>query len=346
MIPSFLSLIGFFALAIGISYVMNFVAQELYASKGIYEPMTERSSHIRPVSRSGGLALFISLIACFFVVNNFFQLDLSINFWFSLVIVFIGGIWDDIYKLRYHQKLVVQFAAGLMLSQSGFSVNSLHGLLGVEVIPPFLATLFSLGVFVLVVNAINLVDGIDGLATFLFVLFVLHAGLLMWEASDTILLLVPITIGIVLPFLVFNLYRKKKAILGDSGSMLLGTLVSYILFWMLDHCTTLPTDALINRFILALSLLLYPLLDTLRVFVIRIKNGQHPFKADRNHLHHLLIDRGHTHLHAALSIVLWSDFFLLIQLGGYTYWGWIGAVLWTIVWILISGWIFFKTAKR
>ena len=188
---------------------------------------------------SGLQALDWAIIACFFVVNIFFEIDLSINFWFSLVIVFIGGIWDDIYKLRYHQKLVVQFAAGLLLSQSGFSINSLHGLLGVEALPPFLASIFSLGVYILVVNAINLVDGIDGLATFLFVLFVLHAGLLMWEASDTILLLVPITIGIVLPFLVFNLYRKKKAILGDSGSMLLGTLVSYILFWMLDHCTTL-----------------------------------------------------------------------------------------------------------
>jgi len=325
---------------------MNLVVQELYSSKGIYEPINERSSHNQQVSRSGGVALFIALIACFFIANSFFQLYLSINFWLSLFVVFLGGVWDDWYKLRYHQKLVVQFFAGLLLSHSEYSFNSLHGLFGVEVVPPEVATLLSVGVYVLVVNSINLVDGIDGLATFLFVLFVLHIGLLMWEAVDPMLIFIPIMIGIMLPFLVFNLYKKMKAILGDSGSMLLGTLVAYLLFWMLDHETKLPTDRLIHRFVLAFSLLLYPFIDTLRVFTLRLKHGKHPFEADRNHLHHKMIDRGYTHLAAALSIVLWSDVFLLVQIGIYRSWGWLGAVAWTIIWLAGSGWILFKAVKR
>jgi len=116
----------------------------------------------------------------------------------------------------------------------------------------------------------------------------------------------------IIAYLIFNLRKKNKVFLGDTGSLLLGSTLAYFIFLLLDNDISIITDSKINRGYLSVLLILYPLSDTLRVFSIRIKNRTSPFIADRNHLHHKLIDKGYSHVLASLVITTLSSLIVVI----------------------------------
>ena len=142
--------------------------------------------------------------------------------------------------------------------------------------------------------------------------------------------MVPVILGVLITFLNYNVSRVRKIFLGDSGSLLLGTLMSFMLFWLLDSGTQVDTDLIINRGYLSVVMLIYPLTDTLRVFVLRVREGRSPFSADRLHLHHKLIDKGFTHFFAALLVAFLSFLFLTVNLLWYGYFGFWGASIFSI----------------
>ena len=154
--------------------------------------------------------------------------------------------------------------------------------------------------------------------------------------------MVPVILGVLLAFLNYNISRVRKIFLGDSGSLLLGTLMSFMLFWLLDHGTNVATDLIINRGYLSVVLLIYPLTDTLRVFILRVRMGKSPFTADRLHLHHKLIDRGFTHFFAALLVAFLSFLFLSINLIWYGYLGFYGSALFSITLMILVYYAIFK----
>ena len=119
-------------------------------------------------------------------------------------------------------------------------------------------------------------------------------------------------IGSLIGFLIFNFRANKKVFLGDFGSLLIGSIVTYFIFSILNSNNQIITDNWVNRSLIAVLLLIYPLTDTLRVYILRVKSGNSPFLPDRRHLHHKLIDKGYSHYSASLIITLLSSLILIV----------------------------------
>ena len=119
-------------------------------------------------------------------------------------------------------------------------------------------------------------------------------------------------IGALIGFLIFNYKSEKKVFLGDFGSLLIGSVITYFIFSILHSENQVVTDNWVNRSLIAVLLLIYPLTDTLRVYILRAKSGNSPFLADRRHLHHKLIDKGYSHVKASVMIASLSISLLVL----------------------------------
>ena len=131
-------------------------------------------------------------------------------------------------------------------------------------------------VFLVIVNAFNFIDGIDGLAISITIKYLLII-LFISNYISSITILNQLIISSLLPLYYFNYKKINKVFLGDSGSLLLGTVVSISLFTILNDEFIIVNDLRLNKAFLAVLLVIYPLLDLARVFFIRISNGKSPF---------------------------------------------------------------------
>lgn len=282
----------------------------LVRSKNLMDEPVERSMHTSKTPTLGGVGIFITFILTLITLGMVMSLTqndhlklLSVNA-ASITLMFLG-IKDDLLGLAPKKKFLVQAIAALMVILLGdMRILSFEGILGFWALPNYISLIFSLFVFLLVINAFNLIDGLDGLAgsvallcSFAFGLFFLINGQNLYVGISFVL------IGALLGFLRYNFSLSRKIFMGDSGSMLLGFLLAFQAVGFLSYNTIIDNPVTnIKAPILAMSILSYPLLDTLRVFAIRIKQKRSPFTADRNHIHHRLLDLGLTHKKATLVI--------------------------------------------
>jgi len=122
-------------------------------------------------------------------------------------------------------------------------------------------------------------------------------------------------LGCLVPFMYYNMFSGRKIFLGDNGSLVLGVVLGYL---CLDYISTNNTADLLlfggNKIIVLMSLFSYPLVDTLRVFVVRILRKRSPFSADRNHIHHHLLRLGFSHSKATLVVILYTFFITSVSL--------------------------------
>ncbi|MBQ0768664.1 MAG: undecaprenyl/decaprenyl-phosphate alpha-N-acetylglucosaminyl 1-phosphate transferase, partial [Bizionia sp.] len=154
----------------------------------------------------------------------------------------------------------------------------------------------------------NLIDGIDGLAGALGTLISGFMGLVFFYSGYFFYSLMSLAlVGALVGFLIYNFSHKRKIFLGDTGSMVVGFVLAFQVVLYLGLSSFKP-DLLVfkNAPVFVLALLSYPLIDTLRVFLIRIINKRSPFSADRCHIHHRLIDLGFSHILATILISLYT----------------------------------------
>ena len=210
------------------------------------------------------------------------------------------------FSIKYREKFFLQVFAAIVLLQGGVYIDSFHGVFGVYNIPIWASYIISVFVFIVIVNAFNLIDGIDGLSALLSIKFFVLIGALITITSNDMYLVIPSVIGAITGFLFFNFNPAKKVFLGDTGALLLGSIIAFFVFYILDNDTYVITDDLISRPLMIILLIIYPLTDTLRASIIRMYKGRSPFVADRVHLHHRLIDKGMSHWGASLSILIMS----------------------------------------
>ena len=219
----------------------------------------------------------------------------------------------------------MQIFAGIILIQSGVYINNFHGIFGVYEISELTAYIVSLFVFLVITNSLNLIDGIDGLAGLIalkffiaisFIIYFTDGNLYSYEVNKESMLAYSLTlIGALTGFLIFNFKSYKKVFLGDFGSLLIGSVITYFIFSILHSGNQIITDNWVNRSLIAVLLLIYPLSDTLRVYIFRAKSGNSPFLPDRRHLHHKLIDKGYSHVKASILIALLSISVLMTGFG-------------------------------
>lgn len=273
--------------------------------KKLFDVPDERKIHQLPIPSLGGLGIFAGmLISCMVFVPLNVSPELQYFFAASIVIFFLG-IKDDILIISPIKKFIGQvLAAFLIIYFGGLQITSMQGVLNIYELSEMFSLMLSYFTILVIINSFNLIDGIDGLAASLGILVTTLCGIFFIQTNETAYAILAFsTAGSILAFLIFNFY-PAKIFMGDTGSLLIGLVSSMLVIKLLEVSGTpaspIPAS---GAPAIAISLLMIPLMDTLRVFSIRIINRRSPFSPDRNHLHHILLDRGLTHPQITISLV-------------------------------------------
>ena len=268
----------------------------------------ERSSHITKTPTLGGVAIFASTLISYFLWENPDEgqlIHLSIS---AIVILFFLGVKDDILVLSPKKKMFVQVAvSALVVILADLRIENLFGIFGINEVAYVLSLPLTVFVFIALINAINLIDGIDGLAGGIGMIAGGMFGLWFFlNGHFAMACLAASMAGSLCGFLRFNYSKTSKIFMGDTGSLIVGFLLSMfaLKFIQLNIEYRFNPNASFSAPILAIVVLIVPIFDTLRVFIIRLKDKKSPFIGDRNHLHHILIDSGLSHFQT--SVILWT----------------------------------------
>ncbi len=282
--------------------------------KKLYDVPDARKLHTRPISSLGGVGIFggfflAAMLSVSIPGNPEFQYYLA-----AATAIFFLGIKDDILILSATKKFIIQLmAAGVIIHFGGLQITSMHGLLGINELPQIVSLALTYTSIVVIVNAFNLIDGVDGLAGSLGFLTTCVFGAYFFAAGLSAYALFAFAMaGSLAAFLIFN-FNPARIFMGDSGSLLLG-LVNAILvikFIAVGDGTVVafPLQSIVA---IGFAILMVPLSDTLRVFSIRIFQGRSPFSPDRNHIHHLLLDRGFSPRLVVFCCVVLNCFFIAL----------------------------------
>lgn len=280
------------------------------------EPSEARKKHTTSVPTIGGIIIFSAFIFSSFLwipvqeASVIEGLDKFMFLMASLILLFFVGVKDDIIGMSPMKKLMAHVAVGFILVvMGGIRLTSFHGLLGMDIqLPEYASILLSIFIYIVIVNSINLIDGVDGLASGVGLIATISFGLWFAYLGDKHWALISFSMsGALFGFLLFN-FNPARIFMGDSGSLIIGAVISVLAIQLIESpLTFLPNEYQnVSTPVLAMAILAYPLLDTLRVFIIRTLNGKSPLSADRNHLHHKLQDVGLGHKKTVIIIYIFS----------------------------------------
>ena len=303
---------GFF-----ISFFITFLSiptvLKISRRKNLMDEPVIRSSHLRKIPNLGGIALFYSISICASVFA--YELFEQYKFLFaSMVILLYVGVMDDIVVMRAYKKLLAQIIVSvLIVLGSDVRVESFFGILGIFELHYYASVVFSILIFIFLINAFNLIDGIDGLAGGYAVLCCVFFGFSYFRLGAynyPLVILAVVIIGAVLGFLYYNLsnYRIRKIFMGDTGSMLLGFLLAFTAICFIDifidkKNNEVPFYHLQSAPAVAVAILILPIVDTLNVIMIRLLKKQSLFIADNNHIHHQVLKLNLTHRKSTFYIL-------------------------------------------
>ena len=280
------------------------------------EPHEERKKHATSIPTIGGIIIFSAFIFSSFLwlpVHEPSVIEGMSQYMFlmaSLILLFFVGVKDDIIGMSPMKKLMVHVMVGFILVvMGGIKITSFHGLLGMDVLlPEYASILISIFIYIVIVNSINLIDGVDGLASGVGLIATIAFGFWFSYLGDLHWALISFSLsGALLGFLVFN-FNPARIFMGDSGSLIIGAVISVLAIQLIESPSINMVDGYqnISPPVMAMAILAYPLLDTLRVFILRTLKGKSPLSADRTHLHHRLQDKGYNHKKTVIIIYLFS----------------------------------------
>jgi UDP-GlcNAc:undecaprenyl-phosphate GlcNAc-1-phosphate transferase len=325
--------IVFYALAVAVAalvtWAFSILILRLSHRYRLYPKIRSRDVHTRPTPRLGGVAMFLGVLAAIGVA--WFVPPLRAAFgdtWqvatilLAALIIVVIGVVDDLWDLGWVTKLAGQFIAAGVLAFGGTQVAAIpFG--AILLFSPFQSLILTVFVVVLVMNAVNFVDGLDGLVagvaiiangTF-FVFTYLQQSVNNLSYFNLAALTSAVLIGICIGFLPVN-FHPAKMFMGDAGALLVGLLMAVSAINVTGRFDPGQVEAgridhsiLIVAYIpilLPFAILAIPLLDFGLAVLRRLRAGKSPFSADRKHLHHRLLDMGHSHLHAVLIFYAWT----------------------------------------
>lgn len=311
-----LCIIGVFFISTICGFIFIPVILNYCKAKQLYDIPNSRKIHKNAIPRLGGIAFIPSMFISFMIALSFINSTenlITISLWSiffptGTLLIYGMGIVDDILGLSPSRKFIVQIMAACLLPFSGLRINDMHGFLGIHEVPYVESLFLTVLVIVFIVNAINLIDGIDGLAASLSILALggflyLFACQQVWSFS----ILITGLIGVLVAFLYFNLFgdaeKNRKIFMGDSGSLTLGFILGFLCVkYSMDNIHIMPFQK--PDFIMPFTLLIVPIFDVFRVFMVRISHKKSPFMADKNHIHHKLMAVGMSQHQALCSIIV------------------------------------------
>lgn len=301
-----------------------------------------RKDHAEPTPVTGGVAMLVGLVLASLLTLPTIDSTLG-GFLGAATLLVVVGLLDDKYDLDWRVRILAQISAALiMIYFGGVRVHYLGHLFGNEnLVLGKLSVPFTIFATVGIINAVNMIDGADGLAGLLVLaaLAMLSAAT-VYSGNQALLKDLLLAIGAVCGFLLFNLrhrwQRSAKSFMGNAGSALLGLMMA----WMTFRLTQTPSHPVTP--LLALWLLPIPIMDCLVLMARRLKLGQSPFRADHNHIHHLMMEAGFTPTQVAFTLAAFSCASgLLIALALRAHWSHnllLGAFfLMTAIWYWLTG---------
>lgn len=335
--------IVFYILVTGVSAAVTFglaiVIWKLSTRYRLHPKIRERDVHTSPTPRLGGVAMFLGMLAAFAVASQidsfsivFTEPGKVLGLLGAASIIVLIGVADDIWDLDWITKLAGQFIAAGLLAWQGVQIVTLP-IFGRTILSPLLYLIITVFAIVLVMNAINFIDGLDGLVTGVALIangvFFVYTYVLQSSAETEYFnlasLISAVLIGACLGFLPLN-FHPAKLFMGDAGALLVGLLMAasaISVTGQIDPSIAAQPDqftaSLVPAFIpilLPFAVLVIPLLDFSLAIIRRLRAGKSPFSADRKHLHHRLLDMGHSHLHAVLIFYAWT---LVVAVGCLAY---------------------------
>jgi UDP-GlcNAc:undecaprenyl-phosphate GlcNAc-1-phosphate transferase len=295
-------------LSIAISFTITFLAIPAIINvaemKKLFDMPDERKVHRMPITPLGGLGIFAGFIFGCLLTVHFTQASDLQYFMAAAFVIFFLGLKDDILVISPVKKFIGQvLAAFIIIYYGGIQIRSMHGFLGIYQLPEMFSLLLTYFAVIVVINSFNLIDGVDGLAGSLGLLSTVIFGVYFLSVNMLPYAVIAFSMaGSLLAFLIFN-FQPAKIFMGDTGSLLVGTINAILVIKFINVANTGEVSFPIAATpAIGFTILMVPLLDTLRVFAIRILHRRSPFSPDRNHIHHLLLDRGFSH--RAITIFL------------------------------------------
>jgi UDP-N-acetylmuramyl pentapeptide phosphotransferase/UDP-N-acetylglucosamine-1-phosphate transferase len=302
------------ALAIGLLLIPEII--KIAHARNMHDLPNERKLHTEKIPTFGGIGIFFGFIISAVFWSFFFAEGVEGQFLLGgILVIVIVGMRDDFLPLSAFWKLIGQIVAASITIVGGFHFQSLYGLFQVYQINDLLSYTITLYTIIVITNAFNLIDGIDGLAGSISVLVFSLFGFWFFGVGNMLFTIACFSlVGAVLAFLRYNL-SPAKIFMGDTGSLLLGFMAAVATIKFLQTNAALPTGAAFKferPISMVAALLVYPLLDTLRVFLMRVAVGRSPLSPDKNHIHHLLLRLGLSHGKAVLIILSFNIVFILV----------------------------------
>ena len=294
-----------------LSFLLIFIIDKVFFNKNIIDQINNRSSHSAVATRSGGIAIFITIFILSFVnyLAGSTLFDYSILIPLGLLVAI--GLYDDVYNIDFKLKFIFQIIAAKIIIDTGLLIDNFHGLFGIFEINRAVAQLLTIFIILSIINAINFIDGIDGLAISIFSIFIISFEFFSIELNQLSNFSI-ISILAIIPMYYFNLKKNRKVFLGDSGSHLLGGIISIYVVFILSQNYLINPKYDLHKIIFVFSILSYPVIDIIRIVLLRLSKNQSPFKADKEHIHHIILKKTNNHLITTLIIISFSLILMII----------------------------------
>ncbi|MCB0506964.1 MAG: undecaprenyl/decaprenyl-phosphate alpha-N-acetylglucosaminyl 1-phosphate transferase [Bacteroidetes bacterium] len=287
--------------------------------KHLFDSPNERKVHQNVIPTLGGIGIFAGFMISLCLFAKFFPSNGMRYILAALCFMFMLGAKDDIVELVATKKFIGQiFAASIVVILGDIRLTSLYGLFGFSYISEPVSMALSIVTIIFIINAFNIIDGINMLAGSICVLmsFAFGAWFFYYGFYDYAVLAASMS-GAVLAFLKYN-STPAKIFMGDSGSLSIGLLAAVLAIQFIEQNEMVLLSGreqgihIVAAPAMAIAVLIIPLFDTLRVFTLRILDKKSPFEADRNHIHHRLIDLGLSHFQATLILVIVNIIFITL----------------------------------
>lgn len=308
-----------FLVSFTISYVVIPVIIKIAFLKNLLDKPGVRTSHSNLIPTLGGFGIFVGFMLSLTLFANFKEFNSLQYFIFAMLISFFLGIKDDIVALAPSKKFIgLLIAVSVLVIFGDVRISSFYGLLGIQEIPYWFSIIFSIFTFLTIINAVNLIDGINGLCTSASIISSLAFGIWFYLANDEVsiqlCILIAALLGALFAFLRYNV-TPAKIFMGDTGSLLLGVILAFLAIEFIEiNEKHIGSYKIIASPVVAMGFLALPLVDMLKVFIIRIYKKKSPFKPDKQHIHHLLLELGLTHAQSTLILSVVAILFIILSL--------------------------------
>jgi UDP-N-acetylmuramyl pentapeptide phosphotransferase/UDP-N-acetylglucosamine-1-phosphate transferase len=299
-----LNLIFSLVISLCITFLSIPVIIKIAGSAKLFDKPDFRKLHVDGITCLGGVAIFAGFILSGLATISFSASPEFQYFVAAILIIFFLGLGDDIITISPLRKIAGQIVAALLIIYKGnLLIENMHGFLGFNGLSNLGSHVLTFFCILLIINSFNLIDGVDGLAGTLGMMATIIFGIYFWRIGLFEYAFFSFALaGSLVAFIYYNFY-PAKIFMGDTGSLTIGLVCSILFIKFMNVASEHTSFPVMSAPALGLSILIIPLLDTVRMFGIRIIRGRSPFMPDRNHIHHILLNKGLNHRDITLSLL-------------------------------------------